>query len=37
MLTHFIGTLSPKKLVDLDRALLAALGVDVTRFAPGCD
>lgn len=32
MLTNFVGSLSAARLVDLDRALLLALGVDVSRF-----
>ena len=31
-LTHFVGSLPPAKLVDLDRALVAALGIDVSRL-----
>jgi mRNA interferase MazF len=29
MLTNFVGTLGPAKVPDLDRALVAALGVDL--------
>jgi mRNA interferase MazF len=29
-LTHFVGTLSPSTIVDLDRALIAALGIDTS-------
>jgi len=30
-LTHFVGSLPPARLADLDRALVAALGIDVGR------
>lgn len=29
-LTHFVGTLSPSRTVELDRALIAALGIDTS-------
>lgn len=29
-LTHFVGHLTMEKLIELDRALVAALGIDVT-------
>jgi mRNA interferase MazF len=32
MLTRFVGRLSPDRLVDLDRALVTALGIDVAAF-----
>lgn len=31
-LTDFVGTLAPKKLRDLDKALIAALGIEIERF-----
>ena len=31
-LTHFVGSLSPPRLVELDRALVAALGVTVSAL-----
>jgi mRNA interferase MazF len=33
MLTHFVGTLPPQKLSDLDRALVVALGIDPASAA----
>jgi mRNA interferase MazF len=33
MLTHFVGTLPPPKLSDLDRALVVALGIDPASAA----
>ena len=30
VLTHFVGRLSPSRLLELDRALVAALGIDPT-------
>ena len=32
MLTHFVGRLGPAALDALDRALVAALGIDLTRL-----
>lgn len=32
MLTHFVGSLASSRFVELDRALVAALGVDVIRL-----
>jgi mRNA interferase MazF len=32
VLTHFVGRLTPAKLAQLDRALVAALGVDVAAL-----
>ena len=33
MLTDFVGSLSPPRLVELDRALVAALGIDLAARA----
>jgi mRNA interferase MazF len=35
VLTHFVGTLPPPKLSDLDRALVVALGIDPASAAHG--
>ena len=35
VLTHFVGTLSSQKLLALDRALIAAHGINVTRLLGG--
>ncbi len=35
MLTHFVGSLSARRLVELDRALVSALGVNASVNAPG--
>ena len=32
-LRHFVGRLAPSRSIELDRALVAALGVDISRFA----
>lgn len=32
VLTHFVGSLPPARLVDLDRALVAALGIDLGQL-----
>lgn len=32
MLTNFVGTLGPAKVPDLDRALVVALGIDVSAL-----
>jgi mRNA interferase MazF len=34
MLTHFVGRLSPAGLASLDRALVAALGIDIGALGP---
>jgi mRNA interferase MazF len=35
MLTQFVGSLPAPKVVDLDRALIAALGVDIAKAEDG--
>lgn len=34
MLTHFVGSLTPAKRVELDHALVAAIGVNVSEAMP---
>lgn len=35
MLTDFVGTLAPPRVAELDRALVAALGVNLSGLGPG--
>jgi mRNA interferase MazF len=37
VLTSFVSTLSPQKVRELDRALIAALGVDSAAFTGGAE